>query len=267
MNRTDHDSFWDRYDREVRPGIERACRHASRTLSGSTMDPDDMIEWVHTKVWRMLERDASPTFHDDPSVDDAIDRLSTHTPTLARWAYLALCRKHYRRLENRAQYQESMTRAQRLAMSRSAPEKLTKREDLDAAIEALRDKLTDDDKQKLAASWIDPEDRKRVAAVLGATRREDDRMITKANGGGMKANTIEQMRSRAKKKAAAVLRKSGTLPLIGFLVLTAALAAVPSAAFAGEQTGGRRGIMTPDVATDDEQSGGRAGMALFSEDG
>ncbi|MEM9372805.1 MAG: hypothetical protein AAGA55_04100, partial [Planctomycetota bacterium] len=70
MNTEEQERFWERYDREVRPTIERACVSASRLYSDSTMDPADMAAWVHTRVWKMLQNSTFPTFHDDPGVDE-----------------------------------------------------------------------------------------------------------------------------------------------------------------------------------------------------
>ena len=95
MNNHDHNQFWDLYEQQARQPIERACRHQSRIKTDSSMDIDDMIAWIDTRVWTMLEKSAYPTFHDDPTPEEAIDRLIRHAPTLARWAYLALCRSHF----------------------------------------------------------------------------------------------------------------------------------------------------------------------------
>lgn len=267
--RFDQERFWREYDLKVRPLVDRACRAASRTRSDSTMDIHDMIAWVDTKVWRMLERGSSPTFHDAPTTDEAIERLTTHASTLARWAYLALCRQHYRRLNARTEYTRGMSRAERLAQVSAVDTKLEHRESLDEAMDALKTKLSDTERQKLAASWIEEGDRSRVALVLGATRREDDRMITKVSGGGMKPNTVEQMRSRAKKKAQDVIRSSTKLPLIVAAFIGAfSIMLTPSNAIAGEQSGGRRGSMTvkkapaavllaDDLVSEGEQTGGR----------
>lgn len=267
MNPRDHDQFWSRYDREVRPILERTCGGASRSLSDSTMDIDDMVAWIDTKVWRMLENDASPTFHDDPSVDIAIDRLTTHAQTLARWAYLALCRKHFKRINRRNEYMYTMSRAERLSMVSSVDTKLENRSDMDEKLAKLKSALSATDKQKLAASYSDPSERRRIALVLGATRREDDSMITKANGGAIKENTIQQMRSRARKRAQEVLRDSSKLPItLIAMCIAGSIALTPSSAIAGEQSGGRKGNMTPPSASvspdlgpisEGEQSGGR----------
>lgn len=270
MRSQDHDQFWQLYERKARQPIERACLHASRTKTDSTMDIADMIAWVDTRVWTMLEKSAWPTFHDDPSPEQAIDRIIKHAPTLARWAYLGLCRSHFRRLENRANYTGGMSRAQRLSMASSVDTKIEKREELDSAIASLRKSLTANDKQKLAASWIDKEDRSRVALVIGATRTEDDRLITKVSGEAMNENAVQQMRSRARKRAQEVLNSARKLPVVliaGVMLLTVGLA--PSTAKAGEQSGGRKG-MTASVVPEPiilvarsapvvpgEQSGGR----------
>lgn len=244
MRPHEHDRFWDLYDRQARAVIERACLHASRVKTDSTMDIHDMVAWVDSRVWSMLEKDAYPTFHDDPTPEQAAERLIRHAPTLARWAYLALCRAHFRRLENRAAYLGGMSRAERLSMASSVDTKIQNREDMDNAIAALRKSLSSNEKQKLAASWIDKEDRTRVALVLGATRKEDDKMITKVNGQAINENTVQQMRSRARKRAQEVLsaaRKAPLLLIAGAALLTLSLS--PTQVQAGEQTGGRRGMV------------------------
>lgn len=270
MRSQDHDQFWQLYERKARQPIECACLHASRTKTDSTMDIADMVAWIDTRVWTMLEKSAWPTFHDDPTPEQAIDRIIKHASTLARWAYLGLCRSHFRRLENRANYVGGMSRAQRLSMASSVDAKIEKREELDSAIAALRKSLNANEKQKLAASWIDTEDRSRVALVLGAIRKEDDRMITKVSGNAMNENAVQQMRSRARKRAQEVLNATHKLPIIliaGVMVFTIGFGS--STTKAGEQTGGRRGMTAQMVQTcpvkliqngpivPGEQSGGR----------
>lgn len=264
MKRADHDQFWSMYEREVRPAIERTCRSTSRSRTDSTMDIDDMIAWIDTKVWKMLESDVSPTFHDDPSAELAIERLKTHASTLSRWAYLALCRKHFRHLNRSSEYISGLSQAQRLAATSAVDTTIEDRADLDDALNSLRESLSSNDKQKLAASWIEKPDRHRVAMVLGATRKEDDRMITKASGGGMNENAVQQMRSRARKRAAEILEaaaKSSALLIVSLFIFTASIASNP--AIAGEQTGGRKGKMTaPSMQSSSavipgEQTGGR----------
>lgn len=242
MKRSDHDQFWQLYESKVRATLERSCRSTSRTLTDSTMDIDDMIAWVDTKVWKMLENDGYPTFHDNPSVDQAIERLTTHAQTLARWSYLALCRKHFRRLNRTSQYISGLSQAQRLAATSAVDTTIEDRAQLDEALGSLRDALSANEKQKLAASYIDKADRQRIALVLGATRKEDDRLITKTTGGGMSENAIQQMRSRAKKRAAQILQDAAKLPF--FMLATLVILSMSfssTSATAGEQTGGRKG--------------------------
>lgn len=248
MKPQDHDRFWMLYEQQARQPIERACRSASRRRTDSTMDIDDMIAWVDTRVWRMLERDAYPTFHDDPTPEQAIDRLVNHSATLARWSYLALCRKHFRKEQQKAQYLGGMSRAERLSMVSAVDTKIENREELDAALGSLRKALSDKDKQKMAASYIEIGDRHRVALVLGATRREDDRAITQTIAGVVKENTVQQMRSRARRRAQEILGASAKIPLVGMIVilgLTFATTATP--ADAGEQTGGRKGSRVVEI--------------------
>ena len=266
MRPQDHDQFWQLYERKARQPIERACLYASRTKTDSTMDIADMVAWIDTRIWTMLEKSAWPTFHDDPTPEQAIDRIIKHSSTLARWAYLGLCRSHFRRLENRANYMGGMSRAQRLSMACSVDAKIEKREELDSAIASLRKSLTANEKQKLAASWIDKADRSRVALVLGATRKEDDRLITKVSGQAMNENAVQQMRSRARRRAQEVLNAASKLPVFlfaGILIVAVGLSSAPVEA--GEQSGGRRGMTSPAVQDavvqsaiiPGEQSGGR----------
>ncbi|MBL4697915.1 MAG: hypothetical protein JKX70_03685 [Phycisphaerales bacterium] len=246
MRTQEYDQFWKLYEQRARLPLERACLFASRTKTDSTMDIADMIAWIDTRIWTMLKKQAWPTFHDDPTPEQAIERIIKHASTLARWAYLGLCRSHFRRLENRANYTGGMSRAQRLSMASSVDTPLEKREELDSAIASLRKSLSANDKQKLAASWIDKEDRSRVAMVLGATRKEDDRMITKVSGNGMNENAVQQMRSRARKRAQEVLNAASKLPLILIaFVMIVSVGFTTSSVQAGEQSGGRRGLTGP----------------------
>lgn len=154
-----------------------------------------------------------------------------------------------------------MSQSQRLAMTSAVDTKIEDRSNMDEAISSLRNALSAKEKQNFAASYIDKADRRRVAMVLGATRKEDDRMITKTTGGGMNENTVQQMRSRARKRAAEILRNANKLPfylIASVLILTISL--TPSQANAGEQTGGRKGKMTAQTQsqpTPGEQTGGR----------
>jgi hypothetical protein len=263
MRTQDNDQFWALYEERVRQPIERACRHQSRVKTDSTMDIDDMVAWIDTRVWTMLEKNASPTFHDNPTPEQAIDRLVKHAPTLARWAYLALCRSHFRRLEQRSGYMSGMSRAERLSMARAVDSKLERREELDNAISALRKSLNANEKQRLAASVQEKEDRSRVALVLGATRREDDAMIRKVNAETVNSNTVQQMRSRARKRAQEILdaaRKAPLWVIASVMILTVSVGS--STVKAGEQSGGRKGMMAAQNTTyaqtvDGEQSGGR----------
>ncbi|MBL4592078.1 MAG: hypothetical protein JKY96_08975 [Phycisphaerales bacterium] len=248
MKPTQHDTFWMLYEQKVRQPIERACRSASRKRTDSSMDVDDMIAWIDTRVWRMLQTDAYPTFHDDPTPEQAIQRLVDHCTTLARWSYLALCRKHFRRLNQRTEYLGGMSRAERLSMVSSNDTKIEGREELAAALGSLRKSLSDKEKQKMAASYIHKEDRHRVALVLGATSRQDDRAISQTLSGVVKENTVQQMRSRSRKRALEILNGASKLPLYGiiaFLGLLVSVSATP--AQAGEQTGGRKGSRSIEI--------------------
>jgi hypothetical protein len=238
MKTSEYDTFWSRYDREVRPVIERACVNASRLHSDGTMDAGDMAAWVHTRVWKMLENSTFPTFHDDPSIDEAIERLTTHAGILARWSYLALCRRHWRRLEHETA--SDLSRVEHLSITRRSEAPIERKEAIDEALAKVRETLSDSVRQKLAASLQDKSERRRAALALGATRREDDRLMTQIDAGMFKENTIQQMRSRARKHAADAVGASLRLPVIALVACLGVMLASP-AAEAGEQSGGRKG--------------------------
>lgn len=158
-----------------------------------------------------------------------------------------------------------MSNAERLSMASAVESKIERREELDNAISALRQSLSANEKQRLAASVQEKEDRNRVALALGATRREDDAMIRKVNAETINTNTVQQMRSRARKRAQEILEAAQRAPLwllVGAVLLTTSLGS--SVAIAGEQTGGRKG-MSPQPQTtslsgpivEGEQTGGR----------
>lgn len=255
MNSSEHTAFWDRYDREVRPAVERACRRASRLHAENTMDPSDMAAWVHTRVWKMLENASFPTFHDNPTVGEAISRLTTNAPTLARWAYMALARKHWRQMERETP--SELSRVEHLSVTRRADTEIEDREAVNDALAKVRAALPDAVRQKLAASMQDKGDRRRAAMALGVTRREDDRLIAQVDAGLIKENTVQQMRSRARRHAAEVLSQSIRLPLV--LLAASMMLLVATPAEGGEQSGGRKGGNRMDipVMADGEQSGGR----------
>lgn len=268
MNTANHDEFWRLYETKARRPIETACRRAAAKLSDGTMDPADLIAWVDTRVWRMLERGAWPTFHDDPSPEAAVDRIVDNAATLARWAYLGLSRKHWRRTEREHQYLGGMSRAERLAAVSTVGNGFEKGEAIKADLAKVRASLSDSLKAKLAASWPEKDERRRVAEALGATRPEDEELIRRTTEGDIKENTVQQMRSRARKRLSELFHTAAPALLIGAILLAIGAASAP--AFAGEQAGGRKGgNMSPQassallpadlLAADGEQSGGRGG--------
>lgn len=257
MKPSEHGAFWAEYDRAVRPAVERACRRVSRLRASGTMEPGDMASWVHTRVWRMLERSAYPAFHDDPSVGEAVARLIAHAPTLARWSYLALSRRHWRSMEREAAV--GSERVERLSVTRRAACELERREELDGALEKVREALPLAVRQKLAASMADGTERRRAAMALGVTRAEDEALMDRIDGGGVKENTVQQMRSRARRYAAEALGHAIRLPLM--LVVGGVLLLAAAPAEGGEQSGGRKGSSARaalvDPGADAEQTGGR----------
>lgn len=248
MKAAQHSEFWARYDREVRPAVERACRSASRIHTDNTMDPSDMAAWAHTRVWKMLENSTFPTFHDDPSVDEAIERLMTHAGILARWSYLALSRRHWKRLERESS--TDLSRVEHLSVAKRADAPLERQEEIQDAISKVRSTLSDSVRQRLAASLQDKSSRRRAALALNVTRREDDRLMNQIDAGVLKENTVQQMRSRARKHATEALGSVIRLPVL-ILVAMLAIGSATQIGEAGEQSGGRKGTgMSSQVQTD-----------------
>lgn len=279
MNAQDMSDFWRLYDLKARPAIERACRSVSRSLSEGTMDPDEMISWVHQRVWRMAEASAAPTFHDDPTPEQAVERLTRHARTLARWAHLALMRAHWRRAARQGTIQSELTRAERLAMVSRVESELERDEAVQAKLAEVRESVSHQLRAKLAASWPEAAERRRIALALGATETSDDDLIDRTSSGEMKENTVQQMRSRAQRQIRAILGASKRIAVLALVLSVASFTtnarAVP---FDGEQTGGRTplatlatqtlgvasqtlgvAVQTMDSLRSGEQTGGRGG--------
>jgi len=263
MHTSEHDRFWQLYDTRARPAIERACRSLSRTLTDNRMDPDDMIAWASQRVWKLLEKGGWPTFHDDPTPEQAATRLADNAHTIARWAYLALSRRHWRREANQRAYEAGLSRAEKLAMV-SASEPRADRERVEADLARVRASVEHSVRQRLAASWPDPSERRRIAMALGTQRPEDDRVIQDVLDGRVKPNTVQQMRSRSLRRVRAIFADSRR---VSALLLAAASLILASAtttrADEGERTGGREGAAVraapSQVASEGERTGGRRG--------
>ena len=266
MNANEHDTFWQLYEERARPALTRACRSASRRLAGGTMDAGDMGSWIDQRVWRLLEKRAAPFFDADPTPEQAVDRVVASAGLLARWAYMAMSRKHFRRAERQRDYMNSMSRAERLSMVSDAGGAFEASEQIKDDLEQIAKSLGTKTSAQLAASWPEKGERKRIAMALGVTDEESDELIDRATSGEMKENTVQQMRSRARKRVAEVVaeaRRHATLimAIAGLSVFSLAT----SPAKGGEQSGGRRGGMTAPAMLDvaakgGEQSGGRGGQ-------
>ncbi len=274
MNEQHQNEFWRLYEQDARQAIENACTRASRSLSDSTMDVFDMVAWCDDRVWRMLRLDQAPTFHDSPTPQQAIDRVVANARTLARWAYLALSRQHWRRMERTKDVVAALSRTERLASVKAAEVDLEKREEIENKLAAVRASVSEKVRRRAAASWHEVAERHRVAEALGATDDQGQELLDNTMHGEMKPNTIEQMRSRALKRLREVMAESAqavkTLLIVGVTVI--ALGA-SSDALAGEQSGGRRGgkkvqsdhaqavLADLGIRSDSggEQSGGRGG--------
>lgn len=274
MTKQQQDEFWRLYELHARSVLERACVRASRSLSESTMDVFDMLAWIDDRVWRMLRHDQAPTFHDEPSPQEAVDRIVNNARTLARWSYLALSRKHWRRLEKRQDFVAAMSRTERLAVVEAQEVPLEKSEELKQKLEKIRGSVSQNVRSRAAASWHDLAERHRVAMALGATEAEDTDLIEKTMSGEIKTNTVEQMRSRALRRlrevAAEASKATASLAIVGLLVVGLL---TTGKAHAGEQSGGRGGGNGALVAEGyhgsldkGEQSGGRGGGKGMNSD-
>jgi len=266
MKAQDYDKFWRLYEEKARAPIARACRSASRSLTSGTMDADDMGAWVDQRVWKMLERELEPLFADDPTPEEAVERVINSSKTLARWAYMAMSRKHFRRAERQRTFMNSMSRAERLSMVSDAGGAFEASEQVKDDLAEIAKSLGTKTSAQLAASWPEKSERKRIAMALGATDKASEDLIDRATDGTMKENTVQQMRSRTRKRvseALAEIRRHATLLMAVGCVSVFSLAT--GQAKGGEQAGGRRGGMTAPVAVDvmtkgGEQTGGRGGM-------
>jgi hypothetical protein len=255
MNTDLHDQFWMLYNRESRPAIERACRSMSRSRTDGGMDECDMIAWVDDKVWRMLETDAWPAFHDEPTPEIAAQRLREAAGLLARWSYLGLCRTYWRRLRRlpRGASEGEVSRVERLACTRSDGQRVEVSEDIAQSLDRIRASISERVRGRVAASWPERSERHRVALLLDASEPDTDALIEQSVGGDMKPNTILQMRSRSRRHICEALRQCASAICVAFILLS-----VSTTRANGEQTGGRKGrIVSPQQTLSPSESGQR----------
>jgi len=324
MDKARHDEFWNIYAASVQPAVERACQAVSRARTDNGMPVEDMQAWIDEKVWSMLLCDQEPFFDGfttgDRSPQESAARLERGAGLLARWAYLALSRSFWRRKNRERRYAEALGaptstaakplpqavqassasstagagsirtgpapagRAAALAMVNREEAPMEANERIAEDLAKLRDRLDTKTKARLAATWPERGERKRVAMALGVTDEETDRLIDDVSEGRVRANTVDQWRSRSRTRAIDAARggaRGGAVirPLLMVIALVAALLLSASVARA-EQTGGRGGraevnaiiqIDTPsshthativaasDIGLRSEQTGGRGG--------
>lgn len=258
--------FWDHYARNAQPVIERACRSFARSLTDNAMSVDDMVAWVDDRVWKMVRRAAWPVFHDNPSPVAAAERIVEKSKLLARWAHIALSRQTWRRKAREAKLINGMSRSERLSSVSSAPADFEAFEEIALDLERVRTVVSEKVRAQVAASWQDPAERRRVALALDATSPADDALITKAETGEIKPNTLDQMRCRTRRDIRSMLRPLPPGAAMILMVVTAVLSVLgaPRATEAGEQTGGRpgRSVVAAETSFDaarGEQTGGRPG--------
>ncbi len=265
MNQQQQDEFWRLYEAKARKALEGACVRASRSLSGGSMDVCDMIAWIDDRVWRMLKLEQAPLFHEQVTPQEAVERVLAHSKTLSRWAYLALSRRHWKRLERSQEFVAQTSRAERLAYVKAAEVDIEKQEEIDEKLAKIRSTVSQNVRRRAAASWQDLAERHRIAAALGATEKEDTDLIEQTISGEIKINTVEQMRSRSIRRIREIVAEHASKALVLMAVVSALVAAVP--AHAGEQSGGRGGgsaaaeiqVLDHHALRAGEQSGGRGG--------
>lgn len=262
MSEAQQNEFWNHYAHLAQPAIERACRSFARSLTDNAMSAEDMQAWVDDRVWKMVRRAAWPVFHDNPAPLEAAERVVEKSKLLARWAYVALCRQTWRRKAREAKLINGMSRSERLAAASSAPADFEAFEEIAMDLERVRTTVNAKVRAQVAASWQDPEDRRRVALALDATSPADEALIARAESGEIKPNTLDQMRCRTRKDIRSILRPPGAGMVILALSVLLGVLGIVRPAHAGEQTGGRPGrpavsVEQPAELARGEQTGGR----------
>lgn len=244
--------FWDLFDRRCRERLERACRNHLSGLRCTSVDLDDMVSWASCRVWKMIEERPNELISEELTAEEAADRVGNASKMLARWAYLALVRKGSRIAAKERACDMEMMRD--LARTKSGTPAIEKSESARVALDAIRSKLSEDLRGRLAASWKDPRDRERVALILDAQREEDVELRASIERGEVKINTVEKMRSRSLHRSRSVMKPFRQHLALIALILGLSFALSPTA-FAegggeddgGEQTGGRLTIDQPGV--------------------
>lgn len=244
-----NERFWNLYYSGANSEIERACRSASRGLTDNTMCVEDMVEWVEDRLMRMEREQGWPVFEGGPSPEEAVERVAHGAKLFARWAYMALSRRHWRRQASSVSSEAALERAVTLSAVQRGDIKIELDESLRNDLAALKESIDHTTLARLAATWPEKSEAKRVAVALGVVRKDDERLIEDVLEGNIKTNTVDQMRSRARTKVRAVM--SGKIDSLRGMYGVAMRAAAPviavaltllgaQPAFAGEQTGGGR---------------------------
>lgn len=271
-NRVELDAFWPLYARSGQPAIERACRGFSRAMTDNAMSVEDMAAWVDDRVMKMVRQGKWPVFHDHPTPAQAAERIVEKARLLARWAYIALSRQTFRRKAREAKHMKEMGRTELLASVSRTDAGMEQLEEVNNSLDKLRASISAKTRLQVAASWPEADERRRVALELGVTDEDADAMLDRVDDGAMKANTLDQMRSRSRREIRGILGSSGGSALTIVVMLIGVLAVVfgsVAPAVAGEQTGGRPGgkpsmnaagkIVSVESAFRGEQTGGRPG--------
>jgi len=269
-NAKELEAFWPLYARRGQPAIERACRGYSRAMTDNAMSVEDMAAWVDDRVMKMVHEGKWPVFHDHPTPEAAAERIVEKARLLARWAYIALSRQTFRRKAREAKHMKEMGRTELLASVSRTDAGMEQLEEVNNSLDRLRASISAKTRLQVAASWTEADERRRVALELGVTDEDADAMLDRVDDGAIKANTLDQMRSRSRREIRGILGASGNRALtIGLLIVGVLMSVFGSVApaMAGEQTGGRPGgkpsmrsdaiVVHVDSASRGEQTGGR----------
>lgn len=268
-NEAEAAAFWPLYAQVAMPAIERACRGAARSLTDNAMSAEDMQAWVDDRMMRMLREGKWPVFHDHPTPADAAQRVADKARLLARWAYIALSRKTFRTKARQAAHLRDMSRTERLASVSRTDAPMEQLEEVNSSLDRLRKSISAKTRLQVAASWPEADERRRVMMELGVSGEDAEAMMQRVEDGEVKANTLDQMRSRSRREIRGIMGNlSGGMGLLMLIVTTmVVLFSSVAPAMAGEQTGGRPGgkpsrdaaMSAADQSSRGEQTGGRPG--------
>jgi hypothetical protein len=238
-------------------------------MTDNAMSVEDMAAWVDDRVMKMVRQGKWPVFHDHPTPAEASQRIVEKARLLARWAYIGLSRQTFRRKAREAKHMKDMSRTELLASVSRTDANLEQLEVVNNSLDKLRASISAKTRLQVAASWPEADERRRVAVELGVTDEDADAMLDRVDAGELKANTLDQMRSRSRREIRGIM--GGSALTIGLMIVGVLFTVFGNVApaMAGEQTGGRPGgkpsmntaakVVSMNATYRGEQTGGRPG--------